>query len=261
MPTQDALAELISEITADPSSLGLLLHGSRAVGGERADSDYDLIRVVTDQTYDGRKAADSLLERRPPVDRAKADVLYQSPRRLRWLAENPGWWTATYASARVIIDKTGEIEHLVHAIVERANEAAFEQVAQAYDSYLNSFVRSIKSWRRADELGGRLHAAQSALYLMQTLFGVERQWMPYYDSVGSRLPAIEQAQGWEAGFLRKAILRLLAIGDPRFQQQLEDRVEGLMRSRGVLHEWGDDLEPLKALRIASQEGSSPRSRP
>ncbi len=37
--------------------------------------------------------------------------------------------------------------------------------------------------------------------------------------------------------------------DASFQQELEDRVERLMSSRGVAHEWGDDLKPLKALRF------------
>jgi hypothetical protein len=42
--------------------------------------------------------------------------------------------------------------------------------------------------------------------------------------------------------------------DASFQQQLDDQVERLMSSRGVPHEWGDDLVPLKALRF-EVEGS------
>lgn len=252
----DVLAELVGEVESDASSLGLILHGSRAMNDERADSDYDLIRIVTDDAYERRKADGALLERRESQDRPKADILYQSPSRLHWLAENPGWWTATYATARVIVDKTGDIESHVHDIVERGGDFAFANVGESYDSYLNSFVRSLKSWRRGDELGGRLHAAQSALFLLPTLFGLERRWMPYLDSLTAQLPEIEEAQGWEAGSLRAAVLELLGDGAPAFQQRLEARVEALLASRGIQHDWGNDLEPLKALRFGSQAGGS-----
>ena len=51
------MPQLIAEVRDDPETLGLLLHGSRAVGTHRPDSDYDLIRVVTEQAYAARKAA------------------------------------------------------------------------------------------------------------------------------------------------------------------------------------------------------------
>jgi predicted nucleotidyltransferase len=40
--------ELMREVEADPSTLGLVLHGSRASGVGRPDSDFDLVRVVTE---------------------------------------------------------------------------------------------------------------------------------------------------------------------------------------------------------------------
>lgn len=48
------LTDLIAEVREDPETLGLL-HGSRALGKHRADSDYDLIRVVSDQAYSDRR--------------------------------------------------------------------------------------------------------------------------------------------------------------------------------------------------------------
>lgn len=56
-------------------------------------------------------------------------------------------------------------------------------------------------------------------------------------------------KGWPAGYLSMALSRLVGDADASFQQQLEDRVERLMSSRGVAHDWGDDLKPLKALRF------------
>jgi hypothetical protein len=61
---------------------------------------------VTDEAYESRKAAHTLLERRESNDGPKADVLYQGVSRLKWLADNPDWWTATYVTAHIIVDKT-----------------------------------------------------------------------------------------------------------------------------------------------------------
>ena len=43
------LDELVGEVAADPESIGLILHGSHAAGVDGPDSDYDLVRVVTDE--------------------------------------------------------------------------------------------------------------------------------------------------------------------------------------------------------------------
>jgi predicted nucleotidyltransferase len=242
----EPLRELLAAVEDDPDSLGLLLHGSRATGASRADSDYDLIRVVTDEACDRRGADRTRLER-SDVNGSKIDVLYQSPARLRQLAENPSWPTATYLAITILADKTGEVAELVRDIGERAGDRAHERVSELYDAYLNSFVRSLKAWRRGDELGGRLHAADSARHLAELLFAAERRWPPYLDQLEPALPELERAQDWPTGFLRGAFLELVTSGAPSFQQELELRVEALMTSRGIHHEWGDDLEPLKML--------------
>jgi hypothetical protein len=236
--------DVLAIVEADPASLGLILHGSRAIGAERPDSDYDLIRIVTAADHERREA-----EGRLHVKEGRADFFFSTLARLRWHAENRGWWTATYVTGRVVLDKTGEIGPLLEAIVANANEAAQAGVDEAYDGYLNSWVRSMKAWRRGDDLGGKLHAAQSAVYLLQTLFGLERRWLPYLDALAPALPEVERALAFEDGFLRSAVLRLLESGDPTFEQELEARVEALMDARGFRHEWGADLEPLKPLRL------------
>lgn len=241
----DALAAYVEELRADEAAAGLLLHGSRALGFERPDSDYDLISVVSDQAYKQRTTAGDLLERRRLVDGSKADVLYQSPGHLRELAARPDWYTATYISARVLLDKTGEVTELVGLIVDAAASAAAARVNEEYDDYLNFWVRSMKAWRRGDELGGRLHAAASLYPLLRALFGLERQWPPYHDQLEMRLPELERLQGWRSGELRGQIVALLERGAPDAQQRLQTRVEELFRSHGIEHEWGDDLEPLK----------------
>jgi hypothetical protein len=245
----DALAEYVDELRADEATFGLLLHGSRALGFERPNSDYDLIRIVSDDSYSRRKAAGNLVQRDCLVDGSTADVLYQSPGHLRELAAQPDWYTATYISARVLLDKTGELTELLALIADAASRAAAARVSEEYDGYLNSWVRSIKAWRRGDELGGRLHAAASVYPLLRALFGLERQWPPYHDQLETRLSELERLQGWGSGELRRQIVVLLDSGAPDVQQRLQARVEGLFRSRGIEHEWGDDLEPLKRLEL------------
>ena len=244
-----ALAQLIAEVRDDHETLGLLLHGSRAVGTHRPDSDYDLIRVVTEQAYSARKARGALVERSAADAGPKTDVLCQTLSRVEAYVSDPGWYTATYVSARILFDRTGELASLLARLADEAGRIAFERTAAAYDDYLNCFVRSIKAARRGDEIGRQLHAAESALALVRLLFGLESRWPPYHDNLAALLPPIEQAQGWPPGYLGDALLRLVRHADPTLQQDLEARVEELMSSRAIQHEWGDDLEPLKALRF------------
>ena len=243
------LSELIAEVRDDPETMGLLLHGSRAVGTDRPDSDYDLIRVVTEQAFSARKARGALLERSAADAGPKMDVLYQTPSRMELYVSDPGWYTPTYVSSRILFDRTGELASLVRRLTAEAGRIALERTAAAYDNYLNCFVRSIKATRRGDEIGRRLHAAESALALVRLLSGLESRWPPYHDNLAALLPQVEEAQGWPSGYLADALLRLVRHADPIFQQELEARVESLMSRRDIQHQWGDDLEPLKALRF------------
>jgi hypothetical protein len=246
-----ALDDLVEEVEDDPESLALILHGSRAAGVGGADSDYDLVRVVTETGYAARADRGELREKRTSPGSPMADVVYTSTDRLRRRLEETDGYTGMFVTAQVVADTDGEVAALLAAIVERAGALAHEQLDELYDAYLNCFVRSLKAWRRGDELGGRLQAAESCLYLLKLLFALERRWPPYHDQLGRGLAELERAQGWEEGFLALGFTRVLATADPAFQQELELRVEALMASRGIAHQWGpeDDLEPVKALRF------------
>lgn len=243
------LDELAAEVEDDPESIGLILHGSRAAGVHGPESDYDLVRVVTDASYASRCERDELREKRPGSP--GADVVYASPERLRLHAASPDGYTGMYVTAQVVVDTDGEVAALVRAISEGAGRRARAGVDELYDAYLNCFVRSLKAWRRGDELGGRMQAAESCLYLVRLLFALEERWPAYHDQLRGPLGELEQAQGWEPGFLAAALTRVLDTGDPSFQQELELRVEALMESRGIAHQWGpaDDLQPVKEHRF------------
>ena len=237
------LDEITREVETDETSIGLILHGSRAAGTAREGSDYDLMRVVTDETYPSRA---TLRERRTDADGLAADIFYSSPARLSELAERPDWQVGMLVTGRVLVD-TGSLTALVETTLRRAGEHAHANLDEHYDAYLNCFVRSLKSWRRGDELGGRMQASESALHLVRVLFALERRWHPYHDQLAGPLRELERVQGWGEGELAEALLRIVRDADPTFQQELELRVETLMESRGIAHQWGpeDDLQPLK----------------
>lgn len=245
------LDDIRTEVERDPDSLGLILHGSRAAGVHGRDSDYDLVRVVTNESYDARRGRGELREKRSHAGSPAADVVFSSPARLRERADNPDGYTSMFVTAQVVADTDGAVAGLVETIATRAGELAGAGLDDLYDDYLNSFVRSLKSWRRGDELGGRLHAAESCLHLVKLLFAAERRWPPYHDQLRPALAELERAFGWEEGFLGRLLLDVVATGDPTRQQQLEVHVEALFDSRGIGHQWGpeDDLAPMKAHRF------------
>jgi hypothetical protein len=237
------LEQITSEVETDPVSVGLILHGSRAAGTDREGSDFDLMRVVTDEAY---PSCATVRDKRTGADGLAADVFYSSPGRLRELAERPDWQVGMLVTGRVLVDR-GPLAALVENTLRRAGEHAHERLDEHYDAYLNCFVRSLKAWRRGNELGARMQASESVLHLVRTLFALERRWHPYHDQLAGPLHELEAAQGWSAGELEDSLLRLVRDADPSFQQELELRVEALLESRGVQHLWGpeDDLQPLK----------------
>jgi predicted nucleotidyltransferase len=243
------LDELAAEVRDDPESIGLILHGSRAAGVHGPDSDYDLVWVVTDASFAARTERGEFRERRPGPP--AADIVFSSPERLRLRAESTDGYTPMFVTARVVADTDGQVTLLVESNVANAGKRALENLDELYDDYLNTFVRSLKAWRRGDELGGRLQAAHSCLCLVRLLFAAEQRLPPYHDQLQAALGELERAQGWEEGFLSDALIRMVATGDPTLQQALELRVEELMDSRGIAHQWGpeDGLEPVKEHRF------------
>jgi hypothetical protein len=76
--------------------------------------------------------------------------------------------------------------------------------------------RSLKAWRRSNELGARLQAAESAMHLVRCLFALEQRWTPYHDRLDGQLDTLGVAQNWPPGYLKDALLRLVSTGAPRF---------------------------------------------
>jgi hypothetical protein len=236
------LKEVCRQAADDVSTVGVLLIGSHATGTAGAQSDYDLVWILTD----GELAARTGRGQPRQVKDGRVDTMYTSVGRLGENAAAPDWFTGALLSSRVVLDKTGEIRGLLERTRRVAGARAREDVPSSYDSYLNGYVRSLKAWRRSDELGGRLHAGESMSYLVRTLCGLAGRWPPYHDELERTLPEIEAELGLDVlGDVRS----IVSTGDPLVQQKLETRVERFMTERGVLHEWEGALDELRAWRF------------
>lgn len=248
--TDPVLTVLVREASGDPDVLGVLLSGSRGAGYGDAQSDYDVVWVLTDNAFTRRATPDQIKQHtvgQPPIDH-----IYTCPANLAPLAAQPDWRTFGYATARVLLDKTGAVTHARAAIALVPEERARQDAAAWFDAYLNAFYRSLKAWRRGNELGARLQAAESAMHLVRALFALERHWPPYHDRLEQYLAVLDR-QGWPAGVLREALLDLVRTADPTRQQALAAQVEALLRRRGfgyVVERWGGEIERVRAWRFA-----------
>lgn len=242
------LDRILAEAERDPDTLGVLVTGSHAAGTTDHESDYDVVWVLTEEARELRRQAGMPHHVKEMRDDGVLDGVYASPSELREIAEHPGWYTAGFAEARVLLDKTGEVEELLEAIRTMPQERARVATAESFDAYLNSYYRSLKAWRRGDELAGRIEAAESVMHLVRTLFALELRPAPYPKRLREELCSLGE-QGWPAGYLERTLLALVSTGDPAVQQELEGRVERLLRGRGhgaVVDGWEGEIERVSA---------------
>jgi predicted nucleotidyltransferase len=226
---------LIAEAEADPDVVGVVLTGSRALGLATAESDYDVVFVVTDEAavrYEQSGAPVRGLTAGLAPDEIK-DIWNQPVGELQ--IDKVIWWMLpAFAESAVVYDRSGETARLVDALRMMPAERASVAAGESYDGYLNALYRSLKCWRRGNLLGGRLEAAASVWPLLQTLYALERRWQPYGSRLRHHLHELE-GQGWQPGELQAALLDLVTTGDPARQQRLARRVTALLRERGYQH--------------------------
>ena len=140
------------------------------------------------------------------------------------------WALPALAHARVLLDKADEVT----AAVEAARRIRRDELAELYDSYLNDFYRSLKSWRRGRELGARIEAGRSLWWLGDFLIGFGGTRGPYPGAWTGRL-----------GELEPLVLEVARTGDPRLQQELQAAVERVASEHGfrdVYDGWDGDID-------------------
>lgn len=235
---------LIAEAQADPDVIGLVLLGSRAIGGVTLESDYDAIFVVTDEAAAQHKQTQTVPVRGrsivPPID--TTDIWDDSPSGLQ-IGKIDDWMLPAFAECVVLYDQTGQTTRVIEMLGRMPAQQAQVAIEWNYGGYLNALYRSLKSWRRGLEFGGRMEAAQTADYLVHLLFALERRWRPYSSRLTFHLDKLD-SQGWQSGELRAILLDLISSGDPRRQQEMARRVITLLGERGYGHlydEWREKL--------------------
>ena len=114
-------------------------------------------------------------------------------------------YTPMYVNAEVVADTDGQVAALVEAIVANAGARARDELDELYDGYLNCFVRSLKAWRRGDELGGRMQAAESCSTSSGCSSPRSGSCSRTTISCAAPLRELERLQGWEEGFLVDAL--------------------------------------------------------
>jgi len=192
---------LIAEAVADPDVIGLVLTGSRAIGATGPGSDYDVVFLMTDEAFARNPQPQITLARgqtvTPPI--STKDIWNEAPSTMQLDVVEP-WVIPTWAEARILYDRTGETERVFTPFRFMSAERAQNAVASAYDDYLNGFFRSLKCWRRGNEVGGRLEAAQTTDSLLHMLFALEHRWRPYSSRLIFHLHHLA-GQGWQPGEL------------------------------------------------------------
>jgi hypothetical protein len=248
--TDPILQALVAEADADQDVIGLALTGSRAVVGAVTDeSDYDVMFIVTNEAYTRHNQTQTIPVRGATVKHIlqNADIWEESPETLQ-VSQVPAWELPALAEAIVLFDRSGEVERLFEALRRIPEGQAEAMAASAYDGYLNGLYRSLKSWRRGNELGARLEAAQSVDFLVKTLFALERRWQPYGSRLIFHLEQLE-SQGWQVNELRDHFLDIITTANPRCQQTLARQVSTILRKRGFGHvydEWNGEIDQILA---------------
>jgi hypothetical protein len=210
----ELLQPILDEAEDDPNVVGAFLKGSHALGMGDEESDWDLVLVLREGEFSQEKF--------PAYEIIRVTVAsIQAP---------PSWELPALAYARVLLDKTGEVT----AALEAARPIGRKELAELYDSYLNDFYRSMKSWRRGRELGARVESGRSLWWLGEFLIGLGGTRAPYPGAWAGRL-----------GELEPLVLEVARTGDPRLQQELQAAVESVATRHGfrdVYDAWNGDID-------------------
>lgn len=215
------LEEAVELARTDDRVIGLFLGGSRTADAlVRPGSDYDLRLVVTAPV--------------PALDRPRGEQVDIGVMELERFHSYPDWDRYTLTHARVLVDKTGEIQRVLDEKGRLSEEETASIPPLALDAYMNSLYRGLK---RPDGVGGWLHRAEAAAHLLTCLFALEGRVRPFHDYLEWELEH-DPLEGWND-------LPALLAGD---QHELFRRVERHVRAHGLGHvvdSWEPDVPTMR----------------
>ena len=248
-PADRAFADLVAKAEADPSVLGLFLHGSHAFEGmATSHSDYDLA-VITDDSEQGRRWRG---EKSKELDWGTTTLAAFRSNAL----DGPHWpdgaerWPDheryIFANVRVLIDRLDG--QLTAAVREAATFPARsqERLPTMLDGYMNLLYRSLKSWRDGRPLEAHLDAAASIDWALWVIFAMHQRLRPPNKYVRWELQRRPfDTERWDDTHLLGRVQRILTDGDPETQRSLFRDIEPTARTNGlgeVVDSWGIDLK-------------------
>jgi len=126
--------------------------------------------------------------------------------------------------------------------LQAARTISHDEAAQMYDGYLNDFYRSMKAWRRGNELAGRIECGRSLRFLGELLFALD----------GVRAPYPKDWQG-KLGELEPLILEVARTGAPHLQQEICVIVRDRAAQHGYSHvyeAWTGDIDHALSFEFA-----------
>jgi predicted nucleotidyltransferase len=212
---QPELVALLRQAQDDPDAVALVLFGSAASGSAHEESDIDVFYVRRGEPL-------------PP--REKRGRLEIVPTTLELMREAPSWLKPALAYGQTIWDETGEVA----SVLEAARTISHDETAELYDGYLNDVYRSLKAWRRGDELAGRIECGRSLRFVGELVFALDGVRAPYPKEWRGKLVEFEPL-----------ILEVARTGAPRLQQELCVRVRERAEQRGysaVYDAWTGDID-------------------
>lgn len=169
---------LLDFAESNPEVLGFAVTGSRAVGFEVRDSDYDCALFLRD-------GAELDVEGRLGSSVQGVDLRVFTPtsfaEHARWGSET-AWDRYAWFIADFRVDRThGDLVAAAREKGRVPREETAAHVDASLDWYLNQVARSIRCWARGDELGGRLEGAEAVRPFLQASFAIhDRRLVPYY---------------------------------------------------------------------------------
>jgi hypothetical protein len=239
----EAFEQLLEEAQADPNILGLFLSGSRGKGFGTPESDYDVYIIVRDE------ALEIYRERYPWEAPGMHRMVYALDEFSRY-ADYGGEDTGdrySFAHVQALVDKTGRIRELLEEKGRIPEDKRLPLVHNSLDAYINSVYRSAKCFKKGNQLGARLEAAEGTTHFLTVIFAWEGRHRPFYGYLERELAAYPLRDfPLSPEDLLAKIDRIAATGDLKAQQELLETLEGLEGCDNVFAGWGETYPWLKS---------------
>ncbi|MEK7212270.1 MAG: hypothetical protein AAB686_01160, partial [Patescibacteria group bacterium] len=201
-------------------------------------SDYDLQMIVKDEVAEKYKKK---FDREMPEIDLSVSSLSEFSKYAQWQSDTH-WDRYDFTHVQALVDKTGgEIQKLIDEKGSIPKEKRDEFINGSIDAYMNSFFRSVKSYRKQDVVGVRLESAASIPYLLNALFALHDRATPFANYLTRELKRrpLEKFP-WSSEKLLGTLLKILENGDLKTQQDLARTVESAFRKEGygkVFDDW------------------------